>query len=175
MSIASKAKPALRAIFVSKDPKRVDWFKDQLRNHAETPLQFRFQVVEQGRELDFLKLAKGVQVIFIDLSMLADQSHFDLLSEVTANFGGPVVAVGNMHNLGEVQRCFRAGASDYLDTTNFRSDFPQVEDRLNDSVKSTSSAGKPPSQSELLSTTAGAVSANSHARRSRGCCGSSGT
>lgn len=142
MSVASRAKPSRRALFVSKDPRRVDWFKDRLRNHPETSLQFRYEVVDEGRELDFLKLARAVQVIFIDLSMVANQSHFDLLSEVTANFEGPVVAVGNMHNLGEVQRCFRAGASDYLDTTSFEADFPQIEDRLNVSVPKGSDHGK---------------------------------
>lgn len=142
MSIASRAKPSRRALFVSKDPNRVDWFKDRLRNHPDTSLQFRFEVVDEGRELDFLKLGKGVQVIFIDLTMVANQSHFDLLSEVTANFHGPVVAVGNMHNLGEVQRCFRAGATDYLDTTNFESDFLQIEDRLGATSQKASDEGK---------------------------------
>lgn len=142
MSVASRANPTRRAIFVSKDPKRVDWFKERLRNHPNTSLQFRYEVVGEGRELDFLKLSKAIQVIFIDLSMVANQSHFDLLSEVTANFEGPVVAVGNMHNLGEVQRCFRAGATDYLDTTNFEEDFPQVEDRLRTTSPKEADEGK---------------------------------
>ncbi len=142
MSIAARERPTRKALFVSKDPNRVDWFRNRLQSQPDTSLQFRFEVVDEGRELDFLKLGKGVHVIFIDLTMVANQSHFDLLSEVTANFDGPIVAVGNMHKKGEVQRCFRAGATDYLDATNFETNFPQIEDRLNTTLPKSGDAGK---------------------------------